>query len=74
MCLHNLYVADTSNLLDQVVAELEQRKGDLPALAKASGMSYDTILRIKNREGDPGYSKVEKLHRFLFPTSADTDA
>lgn len=59
-------MADPSNLLGPVVAELERRKGDLPALAKASGMSYDTILRIKNREGDPGYSKVEKLHRFLF--------
>lgn len=24
-------------------------------------MSYDTILRIKNGEGDPGYSKVRRL-------------
>jgi hypothetical protein len=25
------------------------------------GLSYDTLLRIKNAEGDPGYSKVVRL-------------
>ena len=25
------------------------------------GLSYDTLLRIKNEEGDPGYSKVIRL-------------
>ena len=55
-----------SDLLDAVVAELERRKGDLPAVAKGSGLPYDTVLRIKNRENDPGYSKVRTLHDYLF--------
>lgn len=25
------------------------------------GLKYDTLLRIKNEEGDPGYSKVVRL-------------
>lgn len=52
--------------LDAVVAELERRKGDLPNVAKESGVSYDTVLRIKNRENDPGFSKVRALHEYLF--------
>jgi lambda repressor-like predicted transcriptional regulator len=53
--------------LAEVVAELEKRVGDLPTVAKESGLSYDTVLRIKNRENDPGYSKVKALHAYLFP-------
>lgn len=56
----------TRDPLDQVVAELERRRGDLPAVAKACGLPYDTVLRIKNRENDPGYSRVRLLHDFLF--------
>lgn len=52
--------------LSQVVAELERRVGDLPKVAKECGLTYDTVLRIKNRENDPGYSKVQALHRYLF--------
>lgn len=59
-------MTDQTDLLEAVIAELERRKGDLPAVAKASGLSYDTVLRIKNRENDPGYSKVQALHRCLF--------
>ena len=55
-----------SDLLDDVVAELENRIGDLPKVAKESGVAYDTVLRIKNRENDPGYSKVKLLHGYLF--------
>lgn len=54
--------------LDAVVAELERRKGDLPKVARESGVPYDTVLRIKNRENDPGYSKVRVLHLYLFGT------
>lgn len=54
------------DLLDAVVSELEARKGDLPKVARESGVPYDTVLRIKNRENDPGYSKVQTLHRYLF--------
>ncbi len=60
-------MSEQTDLLESVIAELERRKGDLPSVAKASGLSYDTVLRIKNRENDPGYSKVQALHRLLFP-------
>lgn len=55
--------------LEAVVAELTRRKGDLPKVAKDTGIPYDTVLRIKNRENDPGYSKVQALHRYLFGQS-----
>jgi hypothetical protein len=55
-----------ADLLESVVAELERRKGDLLKVARATGLSYDTVLRIKNRENDPGYSKVVTLHAYLF--------
>jgi len=50
-----------SDLLQFVRAELSANKGDLPRVARQSGIAYDTILRIKNGEGDPGYSKVRRL-------------
>jgi len=56
--------------LAEVSAELERRKGELPKLAKEVGMTYDTVLRIKNRENDPGYSKVMTLHKHLFPRAS----
>lgn len=55
-----------SDILERVVAELNERTGDLPRVARESGVPYDTVLRIKNRENDPGYSKVRTLHRYLF--------
>lgn len=55
-----------SDLLERVVSELERRTGDLPRVARESGLPYDTVLRIKNRENDPGYSKVSALARYLF--------
>jgi len=56
------------DILELVVAELERRKlkGDLANVARESGIPYDTVLRIKNRENDPGYSKVQKLYDSLF--------
>lgn len=58
------------DLLQRVVAELNERKGDLPKVARESGVAYDTVLRIKNRENDPGYSKVQTLATYLFRSSA----
>ena len=55
-----------TDLLERVVAELTARAGDLRAVARESGIPYDTILRIKNRENDPGYSKLRALYRYLF--------
>lgn len=55
-----------SDLLSSVVEELERRKGQLQKIARESGVPYDTVLRIKNRENDPGYSKVRALADYLF--------
>lgn len=67
-----------TDLLAAVVAELNRRKGDLRSLADESGVAYDTVLRIKNREGDSGYSKVRKLADYLgiklAPTPATPDS
>jgi transcriptional regulator with XRE-family HTH domain len=59
-----------SDLLDIVVSQLEARQGYLTRLADETGISYDTLLRIKNRENDPGYSKVQLLARHLGIVSA----
>ena len=59
-------MSQQSDLLEQVVNELEGRHGQLMAIARGAGMSYDTVLRIKNREGDPGYAKVRALANYLF--------
>ncbi|HEY6020655.1 MAG TPA: hypothetical protein VIY48_12415 [Candidatus Paceibacterota bacterium] len=45
--------------------ELERRKGDIRRISNESGIAYDTVLRIKNAEGDPGFSKVERLAKHL---------
>lgn len=54
------------DLLADVVRELNNRQGDLPTVARETGIPYDTVLRIKRQENDPGYSKVAALHRYLF--------
>jgi hypothetical protein len=59
----------TKTILDQVVSELEARVGDLRDVATKSGIPYDTVLRIKNRENDPSFSKVQTLHDYLFSKS-----
>lgn len=55
-----------TDLLDRVVAELTRRTGELQKIAQDVDISYDTVLRIKNRENDPGYSKVRRLASYLF--------
>lgn len=54
------------DLRQRVVDELGRRAGSLRRVAEESGVAYDTVLRIKNCEGDPGYSKVRTLHDYLF--------
>lgn len=54
-------------LLDKVRDKLRARKGaQLLAVAEDSGVSYDTLLRIRDAERqcppyDPGFSRVQKL-------------
>lgn len=55
------------------MSELEHRRGDLVTVARESGIAYDTVLRIKNRENDPGYSKVLALHAYLFGATAPNE-
>ena len=68
------------DLLPRVVAELEKRTGSLGTVSADTGIKYDTVLRIKNGEGEPGYDKVRKLFEYLFhtkladPTEAKAEA
>lgn len=56
---------EQKDLLSGVRAALEKRVGELRSIAQESGVAYDTVLRIKNKEGDPGFSKVQTLAEFL---------
>jgi predicted transcriptional regulator len=49
------------DLLTIIRNHLESDVGQLRRVAEETGIPYDTILRIKNGEGDPGYSKVQAL-------------
>ena len=49
------------NDLEFVRDRLERSVGQLRRIADETGIAYDTILRIKNSEGDPGYTKVRIL-------------
>jgi transcriptional regulator with XRE-family HTH domain len=49
------------DLLDAVRAELHERHGSLRRLAAATEISYDTLLRVKNGEGNPSYAVVKRL-------------
>jgi hypothetical protein len=54
--------------------ELEKRKGDIRRISSDTGLSYDTVLRIKNNEGDPGFSKIAVLADYLgVPLFCDKD-
>lgn len=57
---------DNLNLLDQVRACLSSRKGAaLQALAKETGVKYDTLLRIRDSKTDPPFSKVHALAMYF---------
>ncbi len=64
---------ETSDMLEKVVAELQRRDGQMRRVAAESGIAYDTVLRIKNREGETAYSRIKTLHDYLFApvTAAD---
>jgi hypothetical protein len=54
-----------TDLLSRVVAALDGRAVSLKTIAKESGVSYDTVIRTKNRACDTGYSKVLALAVYL---------
>jgi hypothetical protein len=61
------------DLLKAVRKRLADDVGNLRRVSADSGIPYDTILRIKNGEGDPGYSKVHALSR-LYGITAQVGA
>lgn len=58
---------------DAVIAELEARKGDLRKVAADTGIPYDTVLRIKNRENNSAIGRVSALYSYLFAVSAQQE-
>ena len=62
------------NMLERVVLELQSRTGELRKVANETGIPYDTILRVKNSENDPSFSRVASLYAYLFPAIKSTAA
>lgn len=54
------------DMLGAVVAELKDRAGQIRRIAAETGISYDTVLRVKNEENNPSYNLVKRLHDHLF--------
>lgn len=57
----------SQDMLASVRSQLIKSRGRLRQIAHASGVSYDTVLRIMRGTVDPGYSKVKALHKHLSP-------
>lgn len=50
----------------EVIAKhLGVHAGALRRVAEESGVPYDTILRLKNKEGDPRFGTLERTARYL---------
>lgn len=47
--------------LDIIRQALDASRGDLRRIANATGIGYDTLLRIRAGEGEPKYGNVVKL-------------
>ena len=61
----------TTSTLDKVRKRLGKLKGSgLDAVAQATGISYDTLLRIRDGKTDPAYGKVEQLRLYFSAVSA----
>jgi transcriptional regulator with XRE-family HTH domain len=56
---------ESPDLLVRVVYALHARKGGLRKLSKSAGISYDTVLRIRDGKHDPSYGKVKRLAELL---------
>ena len=50
-----------TDLLNAVRERLRGDLGNLRHVAEETDICYDTLLRIKNGEGDPGYAKVRAI-------------
>ena len=54
------------DMLEQVIAALIDRGVPMTRVSEQSGVPYDTVLRVKNREGGSTYETVKRLHEHLF--------
>lgn len=59
------------DLLKQVIAELNKRKGDWPQIASHNEVSYSWLTKLaQGKIPDPGINKIVRLYDFLFQNSA----
>lgn len=50
----------------QIRASLQSRRGDWPALCRATGLSYWWLTKFaQGRIREPGLSKIERLQRYI---------
>lgn len=55
-----------TDILDYVLRKLDETRGEWPSIARASGVPYDTITKIVQRQiADPKVSKVQRLANFF---------
>lgn len=54
------------DLHDYVLRKLNEAKGTWPTVAEGSGVPYDTITKIAQRQiGDPKVSKLQRLANYF---------
>ncbi len=58
-----------TDLLKRVMHYLHTTSKSIGEIAEGSGVGYDTVVRIKKGEHDPGYSKVKALGDYFEPKS-----
>ena len=59
-------------MLTYVLQQLDASKGNLPAIARGTGVPYRTLQKISLRTvKDPGVSTVQKLHDYFREVDAE---
>lgn len=62
------------NLLEQVITELNNRKGSWPQIAQDTEVGYSWLTKLaRNRIPNPGIHAIQKLHNYLFPEGSSHD-
>ena len=62
---------DAQNLLDSVLAGLQERKGQWPQLARAAEVDYSWLTKLaQGRIRDPGVHKIQRLADVMAASSA----
>jgi hypothetical protein len=56
----------SSDLLSKTLQALSDRKGQWPAICRATGLDYDWLTKLaQGRITDPGVRKIQRLHDHL---------